>query len=356
MKIDPSIKVDVICYNTDSVKKKERYRGFNIYRVPCWQILSGQFALPNYFSLIKFVIDLSRKYSYDIVHSNTRFFDHSWWAPFLSKYLKTKSALTDHCASFPVHKSRIVSLIARLIDKLTSLIFLRFYDLIMGTNKAVVEFLKGNGVKRAVLVYGGVDTIFFTPKKRKKIRSFPNINKKFSDKDVIVTFLGRMIPSKGPQLLLKSAMDLIRNYPNVYFVFAGGGRLFQKLKNKKSERIYFLGSVNKEQTAKILANSDILVHPSIHHEGFPNVILEAGASGCAVIATDAGGVRELIIHNKTGLLIRPKVENIKSGLLQLIGDWDKRLRFGIALRKKIENQFNWSNIAKDFQKILNLYD
>lgn len=353
MKIDPSVEVDVICYNTDKAKKVEQYRGITIYRVPCIQILPGQFALPNYLLLFWTIIKLSQKHSYDIVHSNTRFFDHSWYAPFIARILGAKAVLTDHCASHPVHPSKPLTLFIKLLDKLTTSFTSRFYGLVLATNNSTQQFIQSMGVKNSLVVYGGVDTKFFNPQKRDKVRSIPNIKKRFSDREVVITFLGRMIETKGPHLLMETARMIVKQYKHVHFVFAGNGGMYQKLNHRtQPERVYFTGALNKAEVSKLLANTDIFVHPSIHHEGFPNAILEAGASGCAVIATDKGGTRELIVNHKTGLLVKPSAKSLYTALVSLIEDNQMRDELGDNLHKKIEKDFDWRNIAGEFKKVL----
>lgn len=351
--IDPEIKVDVICYNTDSKKEKEKFSKFYIYRIPCIQILPGQFAIPNYLSLILTLFKLVSKNKYDVVHSNTRFFDHSWWTPILSRIIGTKSVMTDHCASHPVHRSKLLTFFIKFIDIISTFIFSRFYDMIMVTNKATKEFVYTLGIKNSEIVYGGVDTDFFHPAKRQIIRKIPNVLDNFSQNQIVVTFLGRMIYTKGPQLVLAAAKTLTEKYPHVNFIFGGGGEMQEELKTLgQMKHIYFTGVLKREQTAQLLANSDILVHPSIHHEGFPNVILEGGASGCAVVATDVGGVRELIEDKVTGVFIKPTKENIVMALSKLIEDSEKRKKLGNALRKKIGEKFSWNKIALEFRTIL----
>lgn len=353
MKIDSSVQLDVICYNTDKAKKVEQYRGFTIHRVPCIQILPGQFALPNYFSLAWTIIKLSQEHTYDIVHSNTRFFDHSWYAPAVARILGAKAVLTDHCASFPVHPSKVLTLLIKLVDRLTTSITSRFYDLIMVTNHSARQFTQSIGMKNPVVVYGGVDTKFFNPRKRDKVRSVPNVKKRFSDKEIVITFLGRMIETKGPHLLMKASRMTVKQYKNVHFVFAGNGGMYNKLNHgTQPERVYFTGALSKEQVAKLLANTDVFVHPSVHHEGFPNAILEAGASGCAVIATDKGGTKELIINGKTGLLVKSSAKSLYTALVSLIENIGKRDELGDNLHKKIEKEFDWKNIAGEFKDVL----
>lgn len=349
----PKTKVDIVCYNTNRVDSYEKYRGLTIYRVGCIELLRGQFALPNYVELILLLRSLRKKYKYDVVNSQTRFFDNSWWAPWLAKYLGAKAVLTDHCADHPAHASIVVRSIARAVDKFLVPPTYEYYDACIATNKATAQFIASLTGRKPKIVYGGVDTRFFSPLKRRMKRSFPNINKKFSSNDIIVTFLGRMIPSKGAGLLFSVAKEIVKKKTNVYFIFAGEGKLLRELKRKGGDHIYILGKINKKQTADVLANSDIVVHPSLHHEGFPNVILEAGASGCAVIATNQGGTKEIIEHYKTGSVVKPNAADLEPSLLSLLNDEKKRRYFASALRNKVEEKFTWSNIVQVYNAYLN---
>ena len=326
------VEVDVLTYNTNKSPSIEAYRNFTIYRVPCWQVLPGQFAVPNYFSVIRLLWQLSRSKHYDLMSVNTRFFESTWWGIIVAKLLHIPAILTDHCAAFPVHGSHFVSVIARFIDKTISPFFANKYNAVTVTNKATQEFaINTLKIKNPVLLYGGVDTHFF------------NRHKKYSNDTLQITFVGRMIPSKGPQLLLETAKKL----KNISFTFVGDGELLEVLKNENIPNVRFTGSLGKAAIADILQNTDILVHPSVHHEGFPNVLLEAGAAGCAVIATDRGGTTEIIIDDKTGIIVEPTVEDIGRGI-QALADKQKRQAFASALQKHVQNNFSWDSVAEEY--------
>jgi len=339
MKADPSVKVDVLTYNTDHAKEVEEYRGFTIYRVPCVQILPGQFAIPNYFKLRKLLNKLFGQNHYDFINSHTRFFESSWWAPYVARHFKTKSVLTDHCAFHPVHPSKFVSFIAKTVDKTIAPFVSIKYDVVTVTNRATYDFAKYLKMKDPQIIYGGVDTDYFKPQPKK-------------GRTITVTFLGRMIQSKGPQLLYEAAKNILKTYRNVEFIFAGGGPMFNHLTIQPYNHITFLGSIEKKEIANLLKKTDILVHPSLHHEGFPNVLLEAGASGCAIIATDKGGSREIVLPGKTGILIEPSIAQIKHALEILLDDPKKREALSSNIRRHIEEKFNWNKIVRDYQKLI----
>lgn len=354
-KFDPKIKVDVVTYNTDRVAAKENYKGFTIYRVPCIQILPGQFALPNYWQLFKLIGNLHKQNNYAFINSHTRFFESSWWVPFAAKLLGTKSMLTDHCATHPAHSSFLVSQIAKLVDKVLVPVVANQYDLVTVTNKATYKFVKSLGIKTPTIVYGGVDVDFFKPYKKISTVKLPKIKKTFKKDDIIISFVGRMIKSKGSQLLLPVAKEITQKNRNVYFIFAGGGKMYDQLKKNSSNQIFFVGPLEKDETRDLMRKSDILVHPSIHHEGFPNVLLEAGACGCAVVATDRGGTTDIIIDGKTGLITAPDIKSVKDKITQLIENEAKRKHLGASLRKWVVKNYSWDPIVKDYQKVLSKF-
>ncbi len=352
MQADSSITVDVLCYNSDNAKAVEKYRGFTIYRIPCWQPLTGQFAIPNYITLFKTLKKLFKKNRYDLINSHTRFFESSWWTPFAAKFFKTKSLLTDHCAHHPTHTSPLVNTIARIVDTSLVPIITRFYDGVSVTNNATFEFVKSLGVHRPHIIYGGVDTRYFSPRKRQSERIIPTTTQSLHEKDILVTFVGRMIPSKGPHLLFDAAKTVVKKYPQVKVVFAGDGIMRTRLSGKKAKNISFLGSLEKESVSALMANSDIIVHPSLHHEGFPNVLLEAGASGCAVIATNKGGTKEIIEHTKTGILVEPTVSSLTNALVSLIEQPTIRKKLGRNIRKKVFSTYDWKNIIVSYTNLI----
>ncbi len=330
------IEVDILCYNTQKFSEQQFYRGLNVYRVGGVSILPGQFALANPFELIKFLYQ--KRKDYDLIHCNTRFFDSSWWAPFLAKIIKRKIILTDHCAFHPVSGNPAVSLIARIIDLTIVKFCLNFFDQIFVTNKATQDFYKKVYQKTPKIIYGGTDLATFQklPKKSKRLQ---------------VIFVGRMIESKGVLQLFEIAKKLT----NIDFIFVGPGLLVERLQlivnREQLGHIKILGGQTKAQVARLMGESDILVNPSFHHEGFPNVLTEAGASKLAVLATDVGGTREIVIDQKTGLLIAKNDPlALQEALNMLIEDKVLRDKLAQQLYNHVVKNFNWEKVSEELYK------
>lgn len=162
-------------------------------------------------------------------------------------------------------------------------------------------------------------------------------------KRVKFAFLGRYDIRKGVDELSTALKNLISsNVPDFEFNFVGP---VPEDKQINHPSIKYWGLIKeKEKIQEILQATDVFVLPS-HSEGMPNVILEAMASGCAVIATDVGAV-DVMVDNSNGWLVPPLnapalYEAIKSVLL---ADGKEILQRRKRSVEKIRNEFLWSRI------------
>ena len=89
------------------------------------------------------------------------------------------------------------------------------------------------------------------------------------------------------------------------------------------------------------------------HEGMPNAVLEAMASGLPVIATRIAGNEELVLDTITGLLV-PNEDPAALGiaLRQLLVETDRRHEMGMAARRRVEQSFGWKRVAEEYKSIL----
>lgn len=119
-----------------------------------------------------------------------------------------------------------------------------------------------------------------------------------------ILFAGRITEEKGIWLLL----EIARALPKIPFKIAGTGPEFESVKCKvKSEKllnIEMLGFQEKAQMQKLIAGARLVIVPSIWYENYPLAVLEAQAAGKAVLASDSGGIPEMIENWQTGFLAR----------------------------------------------------
>jgi glycosyltransferase involved in cell wall biosynthesis len=175
----------------------------------------------------------------------------------------------------------------------------------------------------------------------RRIHVIPNpVGDQFSDeggrgrsvRGPIVLAVGRLVPQKGFDLLIKAFHLVLQRHPEWSLMIVGCGSQEAELKRLAAEllpqgAVIFPGAVNDPE--RYYRAAGLLVVPS-RFEGFPNVLVEAMACGCAVIATNCpGGTADIVGHDIDGLLIPPEdVEALARAMDRLIADGHERSRLG----------------------------
>ncbi len=126
----------------------------------------------------------------------------------------------------------------------------------------------------------------------------------FSKKENIIVFLGQLTLQKGVETFIKAANELdLKGWKGLVI---GQGVQYDALKSLISNKsIEMLGYLTEIQLREILAKAKILIVPSIWHDVFPTVILEAMVNGMAILGSKVGGIRELITDGVNGYTFEP---------------------------------------------------
>jgi colanic acid/amylovoran biosynthesis glycosyltransferase len=140
----------------------------------------------------------------------------------------------------------------------------------------------------------------------------------------------RLVPKKGLSTALRAFATFGRQYPQAVFVIAGDGPMQGELIELAADlgvadRVRLAGFLSQSALQRLYSNSHIFLHPSETAsgdvEGVPNAMLEAMASGLAVVATHHGGIPEVIEHERNGLLCAEKdAAGVTAALLRLASD------------------------------------
>lgn len=148
-------------------------------------------------------------------------------------------------------------------------------------------------------------------------RKLSNIKKKRSEgKNIYVAFVGRLEVYKGVSLLLETWKGLPKNF--ILKIYGEGSlEVDIRLARKAGTAIEYFGHLSHAELLPAIKNADLLIMPTLCYENRPEVILESFAVGTPVIASDLGGVRELLKDTKRGMLFKPDdVGELKSALLE----------------------------------------
>ena len=174
--------------------------------------------------------------------------------------------------------------------------------------------------------------------------SFAKVLPKIKKQNALL-FAGRLTLGKGVGLLIKTLPKLMKSFPNYKFYFVGDGPLINDLTRLKraNKNIYIqiLGQINHGSLLKLMSKVKLVLVPSLWPEPFGRVALEAISQGTPVVASNKGGLPEIIKDGRYGLIINPTKENLIKGV--------KR---GLKENKKLQNNIynDFAIIKRKFQK------
>jgi glycosyltransferase involved in cell wall biosynthesis len=120
--------------------------------------------------------------------------------------------------------------------------------------------------------------------------------------------------------------------------------------------VHSLGT--RTDVAAILGITDVFVLPSYYREGVPRALLEAAASGKALITTDLPGCRDVVRHDSTGLIVPPRnPKRLAEAIASLAIDPGRRVRLGLAARQFAVTRFDLHKVAAAMRQLyLDLLD
>ena len=259
--------------------------------------------------------------------------------------------------------------ILNFVEKLTYSSATRVYP----NSKGLYDFILQNNFtqsnKLKIIANGssnGIDTAFFSPDQvteleRVTLREKLNIQ----PDNFVFVFVGRIVSDKGINELIKAFSELQaaeNNEPaGIKLLLVGG--LENDLDPLNPETLAEINqnkdiiSVGFQQDVRsFFAIADALVFPS-YREGFPNVVMQAGAMGLPSIVSDINGCNEIIIEGENGLIIPSKnVEKLKEKMLTLAKDKNLYTKLKGNSRRMIENRYEqsvvWNALLEEYEGLL----
>ncbi len=297
--------------------------------------MKSEFDISAAFKINKIIKDKQ----INIVHTHTA---HSHSIGLLSKMFNRKIKLITHRrVDFPIKKN----------------IFSKFKysktDRIIAISEGIKEVLIKSGIKEnnISVVYSGIDLNRFDCALNldELKREFKIIENKF-----IVGNIAHLADHKGHKYLIESAKIVLEQAPDTLFMIVGEGPLKFELQVSArklgiKDKIIFTGF--REEIPELLNIFDIFVLSS-HKEGLCTSLMDAMAMRKAIVATDVGGIPEVVKDGQNGILVPPKdPKKLAEAILTLKKDEILREKMGEFGRKIVEEKFSDSRMVINTEKI-----
>ncbi|MFH0739978.1 MAG: glycosyltransferase family 4 protein [bacterium] len=338
--------VEVACSSDGILVEKLRARNIKVYEV---KNLVRRLSLSNdikaFFALKKII----KKGKYDIVHC------HSAKAGLLGRLAGLllgvkKIFYTVHSWSF--YNKGEFGFLGKFFIAMEKTGSIGASKIICVSNRVM-----GDGVrkkiakpKKFVLIQNGID--FNVENKRDEIRAVYGIK----PKDIVVAMVARIAYPKDPLLFLQLAKEALRQAQDVKFLLLGAGPLQEKCHNfvganGLENKILLLGEKDPLEAREMFFSFDIFVLLS-HFEGMPITILEAMFAGLPVVASNVGGIPELIDYEKGGFLVKNNYfGEIKEKIEYLIKNPQIRTQMGDYNLAKAQTNFTLDKMVFEYEKL-----
>lgn len=328
----------------ENMKTEEMIDNIPVYRVG-WP---GN----NFFATVSYLLGL---FFFTITHRDRFDIIHTQGAAALGAYGKLLAIITNKCNVARVSSSsRIPKLQKNLFGKFILMIFKKSNAIICLSDE-IFQQLKNIHTpdNNIVRLSNAVDTNLFCPLE-KNLKQQWKRKRGFAENDPVVIFSGRLVKSKRLDVLLNAWAKVNHVHSEARLLFLGNGKyhansseeeLYRIVKNNSLGNVYFVGESNHPE--RYLAAADIFVFP-VEYEGLSNALLEAMASGLGIIASDIDANREIIQHEKTGLLVPIDPSFLADAIIALIENIPKRELLGLEAREYVRRHHTFESVAKRY--------
>jgi len=245
-------------------------------------------------------------------------------------------------------------------------------DLTLACSRFLLEKEKDRmvrGSRKQAVVYNGVDTEIFLPFWQQKAEAQAMRREWGLEGKKVVLYTGKIRESKGVEVLFSAMKQVFAQDSKAHLVLAGGTGFGYKRADRRTDfynrlqreiapfrdRVLQIGFTPPEHMPRIYLLGDIFAAPSQLEEALGMVFLEASSCGLPLIGTSQGGIPEILMDQKTGLLMKQKdsIEELSTKILYLLQNSEKARVLGENGRRFMQENFSWNRIAG---KLEELYD
>jgi len=340
--IDKKYKVILICLRSpdgksDLLKKKAEEIGMKVISVDVNSKMD--------FSSIKHIREILKSQQVKILHSHD--FKANLYGLIASNDLGIKRILTSGGTT----KDSIMKKFYVYMDETFTY---RFYDNIVAVSREIYnKLLKKNiHMGKLVIVENGIDeSLYYDADRTQSNNPFPvnNTNKVFA-------VIGRLFPDKAHRYFIDAFSDIKKAYPKSVALIIGEGPSEEEIRKKiidlKLEDSVFLCGVRKDMMY-VYKNIDYLVLPSLT-EGLPYVLLEAMLFKVPVLATDVGGIPNIVINDVTGYLVPAgDAQSLKNGMEKMLNNPEKSREMADKGYRLVNEKYSARRMAEGYRR---LYD
>jgi len=354
--------LDVIAISSPQKELEEisLIEGVNTFSVEMTRIISPWQDIKS----IYFVYKILKKVKPEIIHTHT---PKAGIVGMLAAKLTGVPYRLHTVAGLPLlEASGAKRIVLNFVERLTYACATNVYPNSYGLEEIIEREGFCRKEKLKVLANGssnGIDTTvfdyhFFDIAEKEKLRRDYQIEQD----DFVFSFVGRLVKDKGINELVQAFKRIHEQCPKTKLVLVGSFEkeldpLTPETEKEIDSNPAIITTGFQNDVRPYFAISDVFVFPS-YREGFPNVVMQAGAMGLPSIVTDINGCNEIIIEGQNGLIIPPKdVQALEQAMLKLLTDAELRTSLAQQARPLIVSRYEqkvvWEALLAEYNRLLN---
>ncbi len=303
------------------------FKDIPVNRFPFWDQNSYK-QIDRLMLIKKRVADIKKNFSPDLIHLSSMNLSHFF-------HLETNhvhfSPVLVTLHGYNAAKARDSQFISSLEGKV-----LNSADWVTGVSRALMDKFRKVApgiISRSTIIYNGLEHPYVLPKPLP--RDPPTL-----------LYVGRLVKEKGVDVAIAAFPRILERFPQARMLIAGDGPEGPLLDQQARslgirESVDFLGWVAPEEVFGLINTASVVVIPSRWEEPFGFVALEAGLMARPVVATRVGGLQEIIVHSKTGLLVpNEDKQELSEAIMVLLSNLSMAEHFGQTARCHVTKNFS----------------
>lgn len=318
--------------------------GVRVVRLPTHQLLGGRFPLVRKRAGLS---ELENCFATDPptgVLANTRFFLTTACVLEAARRRGLRAVVLDHGSAYIGFGIGAVDWAVRAYEHGVTRVVRRYEPDFYGVSQMSAEWLGHFGIEARGCIHNAIDAREF--RDASSGRDF-RAQLGLDACELLAVFTGRLVVTKGVWHVPDIARRLDEARAPVCLAVAGDGPERERLESSAPANMHVLGRLHREDVSALLQQADLFVFPSEYPEGMPTSIMEAGACGVSSIATNVGGVRELLPDEDHGI-VHGVVDTAQWAreITWLEEHREELARRGARCRERIEREFSWERTAR----------
>lgn len=336
--------VTVLALRTCPALASETDGALTVYRVPAVDLtrwLGVQFAASM--RVLSATAHLIHSFQPDLIHTHNLFFRTTEVAALLRVMFRFPLITTLHLGEAE-GGGRLLNALVSIYESTMGRFVVRRSDHVIAVSNAVAQHARriGGCSTPVTVIPNGVDTSLFYPKPDR------------GDIGQTVLFVGRLVPNKGPETLIRAVPAVLTQHPQAQFVLVGDGPLRVTLQEQAyrlgiGHAVQFLGI--RHDVPDLMREAALFVRPS-SLEGMSLTVLEAMASALPVVATPVAGTAELLRNGTHGLLIQVGDSRaLADAIVRLLDDRSLAEEMGRRGRERVKGSYTWEGVVDRTERV-----